>query len=278
MLGALIIVFREVIEAGLIVGIVLAATQHVSGRGRWIAGGIVGGVFGACLVAVFAGAISAAFEGAGQELLNASVLSLAVLMLMWHNVWMVRHSREMAAEMYQLGTAVSAGERPLIALAVVIGVAVLREGAEVVLFLYGIVASGTSASSVLTGGVLGLLIGAAISGLTYWGLLAIPARHIFLVTTILIALLAAGLAAQAVHFFYMAGWVNVLGTPLWDTSAWLSQNSLIGKMLQTLIGYNDQPTAMQLIAYLGTLAVMAALMQIARIAPHRRVHRTAPAE
>jgi high-affinity iron transporter len=83
MLGALIIVFREVIEAGLIVGIVLAATRHVSGRGRWIAGGIVGGILGACLVALFASAISGAFEGAGQELLNASVLSLAVVMLMW---------------------------------------------------------------------------------------------------------------------------------------------------------------------------------------------------
>jgi high-affinity iron transporter len=278
MLGALIIVFREVIEAGLIVGIVLAATRHVSGRGRWIAGGIVGGILGACLVALFAGAISGAFEGAGQELLNASVLSLAVVMLMWHNAWMARHGRQMAAEMYQLGAAVSTGERPLIALAVVVGVAVLREGAEVVLFLYGIVASGTSGSSVLSGGVLGLLIGVAFSGLTYWGLLAIPARHIFLVTTILISLLAAGLAAQAVHFLYMAGWINVLGTPLWDTSAWLSQGSMIGKMLQTLIGYNDQPTALQLIAYFGTLAIMAALMQIARAAPHRPVHGAAPAE
>ena len=74
MLGALIIVFREVLEAGLIVGIVMAATQGVPGRGRWISLGIAAGVLGACIVALFAGGISEAFEGSGQELLNAAVL------------------------------------------------------------------------------------------------------------------------------------------------------------------------------------------------------------
>ena len=80
MLGALIIVFREVIEAGLIVGIVMAATRGVIGRGRWITIGIGGGVLGASIVAMFARAISDAFQGAGQELFNAGVLGVAVIM------------------------------------------------------------------------------------------------------------------------------------------------------------------------------------------------------
>ena len=112
MLGALIIVFREVIEAGLIVGIVMAATRGVPTRGRWIGFGILGGVVGAALVAVFAGAISQAFEGAGQELFNASVLGIAVVMLMWHNAWMARHGREIAEEMRTIGSAVSEGAKP----------------------------------------------------------------------------------------------------------------------------------------------------------------------
>src|SRR5471030_1359166 len=98
MLGALIIVFREVIEAGLIVGIVMAATRGVAGRGRWIMIGISASVLGACVVALFAGAISQAFEGAGQELFNASVLGIAVIMLMWHNAWMARRSEEHTSE------------------------------------------------------------------------------------------------------------------------------------------------------------------------------------
>src|SRR5512142_570898 len=163
MLGALIIVFREMIEAGLIVGIVMAATQGVAGRGRWIAIGIGGGLAGAAIVASFAGVISQAFEGSGQELFNAGVLGLAVVMLMWHNAWMARHGREIAAEMRSIGTAVSEGAKPLTALAVVVGLAVLREGSEVVLFLYGIFAQGTSGLSLLSGGVLGIIAGAAFT-------------------------------------------------------------------------------------------------------------------
>src|SRR5579872_5069209 len=116
MLGALIIVFREVIEAGLIVGIVMAATRGVAGRGRWITIGIGSGIFGAGIVAMFAGVISDAFQGAGQELFNASVLGIAVVMLMWHNAWMARHGREIADEMRRIGNAVSEGAKPLTAL------------------------------------------------------------------------------------------------------------------------------------------------------------------
>ena len=116
MLGAVVIVFREVIEAGLIIGIVMAATRGVVSRGRWVTFGVIGGVLGASIVAVFAGAISDAFQGAGQELFNASVLSIAVIMLMWHNAWMARHGREIAAEMRSVGAAVSEGAKPLTAL------------------------------------------------------------------------------------------------------------------------------------------------------------------
>jgi high-affinity iron transporter len=271
MLGALIIVFREVLEAGLIVGIVMAATRGVEGRGRWIMIGIGCGILGAAIVAMFAGAISRAFEGSGQELFNASVLATAVVMLMWHNAWMARHGREIANEMRNIGSAVSEGAKPLTALAVVVGLAVLREGSEVVLFLYGILASGTSASSLMLGSVLGIGAGAAFTALTYFGLLAIPQRYIFLVTSWLIALLAAGMAAGAVQFLNNAGFAEVLGNTVWDTSWLLSEGSLLGRLLHTLIGYIERPTQLQLTAYVGTLFVMGLLMRIARYRPQERV-------
>lgn len=270
MLGSLIIVFREVLEAGLIIGIVMAATQGVAGRGRMIVIGIGAGIAGAAIVAIFAGAISQAFEGSGQELFNAAVLGTAVVMLMWHNAWMARHGREIAAEMRQVGADVSDGAKPLTALAVVVGLAVLREGAEVVLFLYGIFATGTSGTSLLTGGLLGIAAGAAFTGLTYYGLLAIPNRYIFSVTSWLIALLAAGMAAQSVQFLNNAGVAEVLGRTVWDTSWVLSESSLLGKLLHTLIGYTERPTELQLVAYIGTLLAMALLMRVARHAPRER--------
>ena len=269
MLGALIIVFREVIEAGLIVGIVLAATRGVAGRGRWVTIGVGGGVVGAGIVAMFAGVISEAFQGAGQELFNATVLAIAVVMLMWHNAWMARHGREIAEEMRRVGSAVSEGAKPLTALAVVVGLAVLREGSEVVLFLYGIFASGTSASSLLAGGVLGIAAGAAFTALTYFGLLAIPSRHIFSVTSWLIALLAAGMAAQCVQFLNNAGMVVALDKTVWDTSWLLSEGSILGRMLHALIGYTERPTEMQLVVYIVILFAMFLLMRIARYRPHR---------
>src|SRR5689334_1095664 len=122
MLGALVIVFREVIEGGWIVVIVMAETRGVVERERWITFGIV---------AMFAGVIAEAFQGAGQEMFNAAVLGIAVVMLMWHNAWMARHGREIAQEMRNVGMAVSEGAKPLTALSVVVGLAVLREGSEV---------------------------------------------------------------------------------------------------------------------------------------------------
>jgi high-affinity iron transporter len=268
MVAALVIVFREVIEAGLVVGIVMAATKAVEHRGQWIAGGVLAGFVGACLVAVFVGAITAAFAGMGQELFNASVLGIAVAMLTWHNVWMARHGREIATEMLTLGKAVVAGSRTLLALAVVVGIAILREGSEVVLFLYGIVTSeGGWSLSILLGGLAGLALGALISVLTYFGLLRIPGRYLFAVTSLMIALLAAGMAAQAVGFLEQANVVTAFSAVLWNSSGILSDSSLLGKVLHTLIGYNDQPSGMQAAVYLATLAVTYVLMKLAAPTP-----------
>ncbi|HEY4115139.1 MAG TPA: FTR1 family protein [Rhizomicrobium sp.] len=267
MLAALIIVFREVIEAGLIVGIVLAATKGVPHRGRWVAYGVVAGLLGACLVAAFAGQIANLFSGSGQEVFNASILALAVVMLTWHNVWMAGHGREMARQLRGVGAAVSAGEQSLMALAVVVGVAVLREGSEVVLFLYGIASQGgTTGMGMLSGGALGLAAGAALSALMYFGLVAIPPGKLFSVTSGLITLLAAGMASQAVLFLQNAGYVNVLMRNLWDTS-WILPDggegvrALIGKMLHTLVGYSAAPDGAQLLAYLATVLAIVGLMR-----------------
>ena len=281
MLATLIIVFREIIEAGLIVGIVLAASKGVRGRTIWVGYGVAGGVLGACLVAAFAGQLGALFEGAGQDLFNAAILLLAVVMLTWHNVWMASHGRAMAKEMREVGAAVAAGERPLVALAVVVGVAVLREGSEIVLFLYGIAAAGgATTASMLAGGVLGLIGGVAVSALMYFGLLAIPAHRLFAVTAGLITLLAAGLAAQAVVFLQQAGYLDLLTRTVWNSSAILAQDSIFGRLLHTLIGYSDRPNGAQLVAYVAVVVAIVALMKIvgARHRHHRLAKRPAPAE
>jgi len=263
MLATLIIVLRELIEAGLIIGIVLAATRGVAGRSRWIGGGIAAGVLGAGVVALLTGAISQAFEGVGQELFNVAVLVIAAGMLTWHTVWMARHGREIAAEMNAAGSAVASGDRTLFALAVVVGIAVLREGSEIVLFLYGIAISGQERPvGMILGAGAGIALGAGVSALMYLGLLRIPMRHFFAATGVMIALLTAGLAAQAVGFLEQAGVVDVLSTALWDSSPVLPQDSLFGKVLHTLVGYMDHPSGAELLAYGLSLAATFGLVQL----------------
>lgn len=266
MLAALLIVFREVIEAGLIVGIVLAATGGVSRRGRWVAYGIAAGVCGAAFVAVFAGRLASLFNGAGQEFFNASVLLLAVIMLTWHNVWMAGHGRDMARELKNVGSAVSAGERSLMALAIVVCIAVLREGSEVVLFLYGIASQGgVTKAGMLAGGMLGVASGAAVSALIYYGLLAIPPAKLFSATSSLITLLAAGMASQTILFVQQAGYLEYWTRTIWDTSWLLPQDSIAGRLLHTLVGYSDQPNGAQLLVYVLTVLLIAGLMRWERM-------------
>jgi high-affinity iron transporter len=264
MMGAALIVFREVLEAALIVAIVMGATRGVAGRGRWVSGGIAAGLLGAAVVAAFAGSIADALSGRGQEVLNATVLLAAVAMLAWHNIWMSSHGREIAQRMRAVGHDVSVGARPLSALALVTMFAVLREGSETVLFLYGIASGGAGATGLLVGGLIGVTGGVAVGWLLYRGLLAIPLGKFMTVIGWMVLLLAAGLAAAAAGFLNQAGLVPALGMRLWDSSWILDQQSWLGMLLHILIGYNDRPMGIQAIFYVVTLVVIGSLMWAVR--------------
>jgi high-affinity iron transporter len=192
-------------------------------------------------------------------------------MLGWHTLWMASHGREMAREMKQVGRAVAAGEKSLLAMAVVVTVAVLREGSEVVLFLYGIaVSTKASPGSLLLGGTLGVLAGAAVSWLLYRGLLAIPLHRLFSVTNVLVALLAAGMAGQAVAILAGADLISAWGYQIWDTSWLLSDDSLLGLALKALLGYSARPMGVQLAAYVATLAFLVLASRLIHMPPSQR--------
>ena len=261
MLGSAIIVFREVLEAALIVAIMMGASRGVSARGRWIGGGMLVGLAGACVVAGFADSISNALEGRGHEIFNAAVLITAVLMLGWHNVWMSRHGRQLAGDMQRLGLDVTVGTKPLSALLVVTSLAVLREGSETVLFLYGLLAGGTERTALLGGGALGLAGGTLLGFLLYRGLLRIPVNRFFTVTGWIVLFLAAGLAASAADYLSQAGLLPALLPQVWDTSWLLNQSSLLGQMLHILVGYQDRPSGIGLVFYVVTVITIVVLMR-----------------
>jgi high-affinity iron transporter len=261
MLATAIIVFREMLEAALIIGIVAAATRGVAQRNAWIVGGIAAGLLGAITVALLADVIMNLANGVGQEIFNASILLAAVVMLGWHNIWMARHSRELVAQMKQVGTAVKGGGKPMYALGIVVAVAVLREGSEVVLFLYGQAAGGLGLSMIASGGVVGLIIGGAVGFALYFGLLRIPTHYLFRVTGWMILLLAAGMASQAAKFLSQADLLPSWGRA-WDSSALLADDSMTGRLLHTLMGYDANPLGIQLTVYLITLLTIGGAMKV----------------
>jgi high-affinity iron transporter len=254
-IGTAVIVFRETLEAALIVSVVLAATRGIRDRGYWIGGGVAVGLFGAVLIAAGAEAIASAFEGVGQELFNAAVLIAAVVMLGWHQLWMAEHGRALAGQLRALGDAVRSGGQTLAALAVAVALAVLREGGETVLFLQGL-ATTEPKIEVAAGLVIGGLGGTIVGTLLYFGLVRIPVRHFFRVTGWLIVALAAGLAAQAARFLEQANVLPAIVPEVWDTSGVLSESSLSGQVMHVLVGYTAQPSLLQLIFYLATLAAL----------------------
>ena len=161
MFGTAIIVFREVLEAALIIGIVAAATHNVPGSRRWLLAGLAAGLAGAAVVAASTEVISSFASGMGQELFNACVLGIAVLMLAWHNIWMSSHGAALAASARSVGSDIRDGRSECSVLMFIVGLAVLREGSETVLFLYGIAASESGKSSMLIGGLAGMALGIA---------------------------------------------------------------------------------------------------------------------
>lgn len=264
MFGTALVVFREVLEAALIIGIVAAATRGIEGRMRWIVGGVGAGLLGALLVAAGAEAIAGWAEGMGQELFNATILGLAVLMLAWHNIWMTQHGRELAASAKKLGQDVKSGAREMSVVLFVIALAVLREGSETVLFLHGIAASGDhSVAGMATGAAIGVAGGAALGWTLFAGLLRIPLKWFFSATSALVLLLAAGMASQAARYLVQADKLPSLATPLWDTSFLVSNESVLGRVLHGLVGYDAQPSGMQMAFFVAILVAIAVGMALA---------------
>ena len=264
MLATAIIIFREVLEAALIIGILAAATRTISGSRRWLAAGVLVGLIGSALVAASTDAIGELADGIGQELFNAIVLGIAVLMLAWHNIWMSSHGKVLAASASAMGNDIREGRSECSALFLIVGLAVLREGSESVLFLYGIAASeGGGLSAMLLGGLSGALAGVAVGYGIYAGLVRLPVRWFFSATSVLVLLLAASMASQAAHFLIQADVLPSLASPLWDTSAGLPEQSALGMVLHTLIGYDSHPAGMQLVFYIAALIAIGLGMYLA---------------
>ena len=264
MLQIAIVVFREILEIALIVGILTAATKDIEGRTKWILGGIGLGILGAVILALFTDQISDSLDGMGQEFFNGLVLVSASIMISWTILWMQKHAKTLSGELKRLSTSVKKGTKPPYVLAIVVLLAVLREGAEIVLFTYSYYISGTTVNSISSGLIAGIIGGTAVGIALYLGMLKAFGKYFFTVTTWILVFLSCSIIAQGTGFWVNAEIIPSLGDPVYDSSNLLSQQSLFGKFLHVFFGYLDRPTGSQLIAYFVNLGILVTGLKIAK--------------
>ena len=256
MFSIAVIVFREVLEIALILGVLLAATRGLPNRAGWVWLGLFLGALGASVVAYFADSISQAAEGMGQEMMNATILFIAAILIGWTVVWMNRNAHAMTQQFKKIGTDVIKGVKPKYTLAIVVAISVLREGSEIVMFLYSSIVTGGKTNLLIIGSIVGTCMGIIAGFVIYYGLIKIPIKRVLIVTSWLLMLLVAGMVAQAFGYLSAAGRVPDLVPMVWDTSRIISEGSLLGRIMHILIGYTDRPSGVQLLVYLLTIGAL----------------------
>jgi high-affinity iron transporter len=255
--GTFIITLREAFEAALLLGIVYTYLDKIGGR-RYYRYVTLGGALG-LLASISAGVgvsfLSGPLLDLGPDLVAAVVIFAAVALLTWHGWWMRQHARALKGELQQrVEEAQSAGR--LWALGTIAFAGVFREGAETVLFLWGLLAQATSAASwsTLAAGVAGVVSAAALGWAIFRGGKQISLQRFFTVTSVLILLLAAGLFSAGIGKLEGLGFLPQPST-LWDSSFLLSDSSVAGGFLGGLVGYRARPSALEVGAYVAyTLA------------------------
>ncbi|MDX8395886.1 MAG: FTR1 family protein [Mariprofundaceae bacterium] len=256
MISSMVIVFREMLEMALVIGVLLVATRGMPGSRRWIGAGMAIGASVAIALGLFMEELENSFDGDGEFLFNAIVLSIASVLIAWTVIWMSQHGREMTARMKHVGKSVAEGDMPYRALAVVSMAVVMREGAEAVFFLFGAASAGVEAASMLTGSIMGVLLGLILGVIVYRGLLRIPLDYVFSVVGWVLIFLAAGMASQAAFNLVLIDMLPELIESVWNTSSLLSQESAVGELLHVLVGYDENPSGMQLLVFVLFFTVL----------------------
>jgi high-affinity iron transporter len=256
-LATLVIFLREGIEASMIVAILLAYLNRLGQRQHFR--DVFLGV-GAALVLAGAGGSAAyltirSYDGSRvQTIFETGTYVVAAAVLTYMTFWMRNHARSLSSELRSRAEAALDGKARW-GLALLAFQAVGREGLETVVFTLAIIFS-TSAVGALSGAVIGLAGSLVLAFVIYRLGHRLNLSRFFTVIGVLLMVFAAGLLADTVQNLQELGWVHVLATPMWHSGALLSEDSAFGDVLHSFFGYSDAPTPLQLLVYVGYLALV----------------------
>lgn len=243
-LSSAIIILREVLEAALLLGIFFALAQTLCIRQRWASAAILIGMLTTVGYAFSIGVISEYFEGAGQEIFNAALQFLIIILLFVINALLPTQK----------------GRERIIPLCMIITIvfSITREGSEIVIYFSSFLHQAEHRKMILLGGLLGAGIGFSVGALFYYLLVSFPRNRLIVVADVLLAFVAAGLVSQAINLLIQVDWLTAKPAII-NTEQWLPEASIVGQMLYALIGYESTPGPQQLVAYLLVLFLMLAV-------------------
>jgi len=252
--NALFIVWRESVEAILVISILYAwirdrGDASITLRHLW--SGVAGGVGLAAVLAVVMLGVQSQLAGDALEAFQAAIVFVAAGLITQMVLWMRKHGRHMKRELEAgMARATTAGG---LAAGTVVAIAVGREGAETVLFLYGlgVEQSGGALAQMFVGAGLGFGLAILTAWLIQRGSRILPSRSFFRVTEVVLFMLAAALLVSGTERLINMGWLPPLYEPLWDTSALLSESSTVGGIAAAFAGYRSQPSLMAVLVWFG---------------------------
>lgn len=257
MLKVAIVIFREFLEISLLLGVILAATRGLTNRLYYVVAGIMGGVVGASVLAFFTRLLNRSFQGIGDEVFDASIILVTVALLVATAIWVNNPREVIKSKVDSIILDLDQSKSSKMILTLLIAGTIFREGSEIVLFLYSVArSSGIEGESYLVGIGVGLISGSLCGWAIYIGLLKWAGKYIFKISYLLLSLISAGLAAEAVGILSSVGVLDIYRNILWDSSAFISDSSIVGKVLKILVGYEAKPSGMQVIAYVSTIMVI----------------------
>jgi high-affinity iron transporter len=252
LLSSVILVLREVVEAALLFSLLLVLSKRLGISCRWVAVALIFGSLGAAIYGFNIGRVSEWFDYVGQEVINA-LLQISIFGLLC----------ALAAAAYRRsrGFAVPDGLLAMLMLGS-IALAIVREGAEIMIYLSGFLQVRDQLVPVMAGSAIGAGIGVSVGAVFYYSLLNLGRRAAVVTGAVLLGLVAAGMASQACQLLIQADWLPSQ-YPLWDSSWLVAEDTVSGQLLYALVGYEATPTPLQIFAYLGSLVLLVGVAMLA---------------
>ena len=251
MLSALLIALREGLEAALIVGVVLGYLKRVERNDRtpYAWAGVAIAVALSALIAMAMRVIGAELETPFEQMFEGTTMLFAVIVLTWMVFWMRYQARFLKTDLErQVESAVARGANwGLFALTFL---AVFREGLETALFLAAN-AFAADAYGTVVGTLIGLTLAVAGGILIYVYAVRLNVKTFFDVTSLFLVVFAAGLLAHGVAEFQEIGWLPIMTGTAWNTAWLLNNDSVLGSILRSLVGYNDKPSFLEVTTYIA---------------------------